>query len=139
MNEQVFMFDDKDPELKAASLTAQSFFRFFWRELSWERRRIVPALDLAMVKLPFSDGPRTDDKPEYENMWVEDIGFDGDTLTGTLLNSPNWLTSVGVGDAISKPFNQLTDWMITAEGRAYGGIYREFDEISDETQSTKPA
>ena len=51
-----------------AYAAAQHSFKFFWRELSWERRRIVPALDMAMIKLPFTDGPRSDGKPEFEHM-----------------------------------------------------------------------
>jgi hypothetical protein len=41
------MFDDSDPEMQRAYESARATFRFFWRELAWERRRIVPALDLA--------------------------------------------------------------------------------------------
>jgi uncharacterized protein YegJ (DUF2314 family) len=122
MSEPVFMFDANDPEMQHAHQQAQSSFRFFWRELSWERRRIVPGLDMTMVKLPFTDGPRTDGNSEYEHMWLEDIGFDGDVISGTLLNAPNWLTSVRKGDQVSAPFSHLTDWMMTVDGRAYGGF-----------------
>lgn len=122
MSEPVFMFDAKDPEMQQAYEAAKASFRYFWRELSWERRRIVPGLDMTMVKLPFTDGPRTDSNPEFEHMWIGDIGFDGDSISGTLLNAPNWLTSVHQGDQVSVPFSHLTDWMMTAEGRAYGGF-----------------
>jgi uncharacterized protein YegJ (DUF2314 family) len=54
MSEPVFMFDAKDPEMQQAYEAAQASFRYFWRELSWERRRIVPGLDMTMVKLPFT-------------------------------------------------------------------------------------
>jgi uncharacterized protein YegJ (DUF2314 family) len=74
MSEPVFMFDSKDPEMQQACQAAQASFRYFWRELSWERRRIVPGLDIAMVKLPFTDRPRTDGNSEFEHMWI------GDTL-----------------------------------------------------------
>lgn len=116
------MFDAQDPEMQQAYRRAQASFRFFWRELSWERRRIVPGLDMAMVKLPFTDGPRSDGGSEFEHMWIGDIEFDGDSVSGTLLNSPNWLTSVSEGDSVSMPFAHLTDWMMTADGRAYGGF-----------------
>src|SRR5262245_4785605 len=122
MSEQVFMFNANDPEMQSAHLEAQSSFRYFWRELSWERRRIVPGLDMTMVKLPFTDGPRTDGNPEYEHMWIGDIDFDGDVLSGTLLNSPNWLSSVRKDNHVSVPFSHLTDWMMTVNGRAYGGF-----------------
>lgn len=122
MSERVFMFDGQDPQMLQAYAAAQQSFKYFWRELSWERRRIVPGLDMAMVKLPFSDGPRTDGQGEYEHMWVGDVDFDGETLTGELLNSPNWLSSVKEGDAIRVPFAHLTDWMMTVDKRAYGGF-----------------
>jgi uncharacterized protein YegJ (DUF2314 family) len=116
------MFDDQDTEMQQAYRAAQASFRYFWRELSWERRRIVPGLDMTMVKVPFTDGPRTDGNPEFEQMWIGDIGFDGDSVSGTLLNAPNWLSSVSEGSAVSVPFGHLTDWMMTADGRAYGGF-----------------
>ncbi|MFX8102449.1 DUF2314 domain-containing protein, partial [Acinetobacter baumannii] len=33
--------------------SAKSTFKYFWRELYWEYRRIVPALELAYVKCAF--------------------------------------------------------------------------------------
>src|ERR687891_2755598 len=54
MSEPVFMFDGEDPEMREACEAAQRSFKYFWRELSWEQRRIVPGLDMAMVKLPFT-------------------------------------------------------------------------------------
>jgi uncharacterized protein YegJ (DUF2314 family) len=122
MSEPIFMFDNRDPEMQQAYRAAQASFRYFWRELSWERRRIVPGLDMTMVKLPFTDGPRTDGNFEFEHMWIGDTGFDGNSVNGTLLNSPNWLTSVREGSVVSVPFDNLTDWMMTADGRAYGGF-----------------
>lgn len=108
--------------MKQAYEAAQRSFKYFWRELSWERRRIVPGLDMSMVKLPFSDGPRTDGQPDYEHMWIGEVDFDGDTLCGQLLNSPNWLTSVRKGDSVRAPFSHLTDWMMAVDGRAHGGF-----------------
>lgn len=122
MSEPVFFFDADDPDLRKACQVARANFRYFWRELSWERRRIVPGLDMAMVKLPFTDGPRTDGNAEFEHMWIGDIEFDGDSIKGHLLNSPNWLTSVRQGDGVTTPFSHITDWMISAGGHAYGGF-----------------
>lgn len=119
---QVFMFAGDDPSMIAAYSRAQETFRYFWRELSWERRRIVPAFDMVMIKLPFTDGKREDGNPEYEHMWVSDIDFDGVTLSGILMNSPNWLSSVKEGDHIKVPLSHLEDWMITSDSRAYGAF-----------------
>jgi uncharacterized protein YegJ (DUF2314 family) len=122
MSEPVFTFDDSDAAMQSAYDAARRNFKYFWRELSWERRRIVPGLDMAMVKLPFTDGPRTDGNPAYEQMWIGDVNFDGETLSGALLNSPNRLTSVKEGDAVQAPFSELRDWLMTADGKAYGAF-----------------
>src|SRR5205823_13626232 len=86
---KVFMFDDSDPEMQRAYEKARATFRYFWREVAWERRRIVPSLDLACVKAPFSDGKKAGGNtgdPEVEQMWLGDIDFDGQLISGTLLN-----------------------------------------------------
>lgn len=121
-NEPVFMFDGNDEAMQAACSKAKETFKYFWREMSWERRRIIQAFDLMMVKLPFNDGKRTDDKPSVEHMWVNEVDFDGENLSGVLMNSPNWLTSVRQGDAVQVPFAHLEDWMIAADGVAFGAF-----------------
>jgi uncharacterized protein YegJ (DUF2314 family) len=105
ISETIFAFNSDDSAMQEACAAAQRSFKFFWRELSWERRRIVPALDMAAMKLPFTDGPRSDGNGEFEMMWVGDVDFDGITLTGSLLNSPNWLTSVKQGYSVTADFS----------------------------------
>jgi uncharacterized protein YegJ (DUF2314 family) len=112
-----------DPELQQAMARARETFRFFWRELAWERRRIVPALDLAAIKAPFSDPPgRAGARAgaEVEQMWVGDVDFDGRTVSGRLLNSPRWVRSVREGDRVEVPLATLSDWMYALEGQVYG-------------------
>jgi uncharacterized protein YegJ (DUF2314 family) len=121
MSEPIFFFEGDDPAMKQAYEAAQRSFKFFWRELSWERRRIVPALDMTIIKTPFTDGPRSDGNPDYEQMWLDEVDYDGTNVAGVLLNSPNWLTSVKQGDSVQVPFSHLTDWMMTSDGKAYGG------------------
>ena len=50
---KVFMFDGEDPDMLEAYQRARSHFRFFWREIIWERHRIVPAFDMACIKAGF--------------------------------------------------------------------------------------
>lgn len=121
----VFFFDDSDPERQEVSGHARATFRYFWRELSWEYRRIVPALDFACVKVVFADPPGTpipEGQPSAEQMWVDNLSFDGETISGTLVNSPNWITSVAQGDEVEVPLNEITDWMYSLMGQAYGGF-----------------
>jgi uncharacterized protein YegJ (DUF2314 family) len=121
---KVFMFDGADPEMQGAYEKARATFKYFWRELAWEARRIVPALDVACVKAPFSDGPYkpNENDPQAEHMWISDVDFDGKTVAGTLLNSPNWLTSVSAGDEVRIPLDGITDWMYVITGEVYGAF-----------------
>jgi uncharacterized protein YegJ (DUF2314 family) len=122
---RVFLFDSDDPEMQAAHEDARATFRYFWREVAWERRRIVPALDLAAVKAPFSDAEpeeRTGDDPRVEQMWVGEVDFDGQAVSGVLLNAPNWLTSVQAGDPARLPLGEIADWMYVVNGEAYGAF-----------------
>jgi uncharacterized protein YegJ (DUF2314 family) len=115
---------DKDPEMQAAIENAQATFRFFLRELVWENHRIVPGLDLATVKIPFRDPPSTkrskDDGPEVEQMWINEVRFDGKFVRGVLINSPHWLKSVKEGDDVEVPISGISDWMYAINRRVYG-------------------
>ena len=120
---KVFMFDNSDPEMRRAYENARATFRYFWREVAWERRRIVPGLDLACVKAPFADDKqktRTDDTPEVEHMWMADVDFDGRFVSGVLLNDPNWLKTVKKGDSARFRLNEISDWMYSIRGEVFG-------------------
>lgn len=121
---QIYWFDGDDPEMAAASRRARDGFRYFWRELSWEYRRIVPGLDLASVKVAFSDPlpPGSLEKPMVEHMWLGEVMFDGRQVRGRLLNSPNKLTSVAEGDQVAVAFERVGDWMYALSGRVYGAF-----------------
>jgi uncharacterized protein YegJ (DUF2314 family) len=121
----VFMFDNDDPEMQQAYQKARQTFGYFWREVSWERRRIVPALDLATVKAPFSDSKRVKrekDTPEVEHMWISDVDFDGKNVDGVLLNAPNWLKTVKEGDSVQIPLREISDWMYVIQGEVFGAF-----------------
>lgn len=122
---QVFLFDRGDPEMQRAYEQARATFRYFWREIAWERRRIVGALDLAYVKAPFSDnkqGVPASNQSDVELMWIDEIDFDGETVSGVLLNTPNNLTSVKAGDSVQTPLSQIGDWMYAINGTVYGAF-----------------
>ncbi len=115
MTSPVIWFDHSDPAMGLAGEQARATFRYFMRELSWERRRIIKAFDLAAVKAAFTDGTHT------EHMWLADIEFDGTTLHGTLLNRPNQVDSVDEGDRVEVSFaERVGDWMLCMQDRVYG-------------------
>lgn len=101
-------------------MRARATFKYLWRELTWEYRRIVPALELSVVKVAFNDpGAGVD---AVEHMWLSDVEFDGELISASLVNSPNALTSVKQGDRITFARDQLGDWMYVVNGRVYGGF-----------------
>lgn len=122
----VYPSPSDDPEMIKASEKARQTFRFFWREMAWEYRRIVPGLELAAVKAAFSDPPeiraQNPDTLEVEQMWLMNVDFDGRQLTGTLINSPMTLKTVQEGDQISIPGKRITDWMYVVNGHVCGGF-----------------
>jgi uncharacterized protein len=121
---KVFMFDNDDPAMQAVYEKARATFRYFWREVAWERRRIVPGLDLACVKAPFSDGERhvSAGNPEVEHIWLDEVDFDGRFVSGVLLNAPNWLKTVKAGDSARIPLGEINDWMYAISGEVYGAF-----------------
>ena len=109
-----------------AGKRARQAFRYFWRELAWERRRIVPGLDLSTVKITFRDPPEVAAQNpgglEAEHMWVIDVDFDGKAISGTLINSPQSLQTFHEGQSIRVPAQQLCDWMYVQLGQVFGGF-----------------
>ena len=117
----IFQTPQDDPDMLLAYSKAHLTFGYFLRELYWEKRRIVPGLSMSMAKLAFTDGPRTDGKSEYEHMWIRDVGFDGEFVTGILMNAPGHLECVTQGEFIGMPFAYLSDWMMVSNENTYGG------------------
>lgn len=118
----IYLAKGDSPEMIAAFKRAQETFKYFWRELSWEYRRIVPALDLACVKVAFSQEFPGQDSPVVEHMWINEIDFDGETISGVLINQPNELTNVNNGDAVTTGLSEISDWMFAMSGTTYGGF-----------------
>ncbi len=117
--EKILWFEGESAEMRAAAERARATFKYLWRELSWEYRRIIPGLDLAAIKMAFRTG-RTDDAPEVEHMWVGELQFDGHTIYGVLLNNPQWFSSIRAGDPVSVPLTEIGDWMYAIQGKVYG-------------------
>ncbi|GAB7530337.1 DUF2314 domain-containing protein [Pseudomonas sp. 3A(2025)] len=122
MTEQLIYTQPESADFAAAVASAQATFKFLWREISWERRRIVPGLDMAAVKVSFAVDINDPSTPSVENMWVTDIDFDGQNLHGVLMNEPQWVGSLRAGDPVTVPVADLNDWIYVTCGRVYGGF-----------------
>ena len=133
MGQDISWVDGEDPQMVDAFARARETFRFFWREMTWEYRRIVPGVEMAAVKLTFAEeytpgllgglfGKKKEKQVRVEHMWISDVRFDGTTVSGTLLNDPHDLRSVRAGDAVSAGMDRLADWMYVREGIVFGGF-----------------
>ena len=113
---------DDDASMRAANAVARETFKFLWRELSWEYRRIIPALDLAAVKMPFDNPAPGPGEAAVEQMWVGDITYDGHVVRGTLLNDAQAIPGLHAGAPAERPLSEVSDWLYAQRGRAYGAF-----------------
>ena len=120
--EAMVFYADQGIKMRKASIAAQENFKYFWREVYWEYRRIVPAHDFAMVKIPFEEVLEGHSETTFEHMWIDNIQFDGLNITGELVNDPIELTSISKGDLISKKVTEIGDWMFSIDTKTYGGF-----------------
>ncbi len=121
-NNKNTFYAQQDAMMKQASQNAQYNFKYFWRELYWESRRIVPGHDFAMVKIPFEQIMDGQNGPIIEHMWINNLNFDGETVSGILVNDPSQLTNIKNGDLVERKITEIGDWMISIQGKTYGGF-----------------
>lgn len=131
---EIFSHHSDTPEFRQATAKARETFKYFWRELTWEQRRIIPGLDVSAVKIGFADQgeggffskllgrARPADPDRREFMWVGEVGFDGYTITGKLLNAPSSIGGYVQGQRITVDFEEVVDWLYAMGGVAYGGF-----------------
>ncbi|AUC77620.1 MULTISPECIES: DUF2314 domain-containing protein [unclassified Olleya] len=119
-NKAIF-YAKQNKKMEDAYVKAQTTFNYFWREVYWEGKRVVPAHDLALVKIPFQQVIEGREAPLVEHMWISDIDFDGELITGVLQNAPNKLTNVAEGDTITRKLSEISDWMLSIDRKTYGG------------------
>lgn len=121
-NTDIFYASGERPKMIEAFQKARDTFKYFWRELFWERNRIIPALNMACVKIAFTQLQEGGDYPIVEHMWINDVQFDGEQLEGVLVNEPNQLTNVNNGDWIKVSVDQISDWLFSIQAKTYGGF-----------------
>ncbi len=107
----VFFADGSSTKMINAYKKAQETFKYFWREQSWEYRRIVPGLTVSCVKVAFTQEKPGSSELMVEHMWINEIDFDGDHIRGVLINQPNDITHIQVGDPVEVPLEEISDWL----------------------------
>ena len=110
------LYAENDKKMEESYLRARETFKYFWREVYWEKRRIIKAHNFAMIKIRFEHNSIV------EHMWINDIDFDGDYISGTLVNAPGQLKNIKVGDSVRKTIADISDWLISINGKTLGGF-----------------
>lgn len=104
--------------MNSAIKKAQETFPEFVKELEMESRRVVPALDAAIVKAFFFE-PTTPEKGEH--MFVNHVRVEGDLVHGILSSTPHSVAGLREGEEVSFPISRVSDWFVVIEGRGKGG------------------
>lgn len=55
-------------------------------------------------------------------MWINEIEFDGENITGILLNEPYEINDLEAGEHVTVTFDQLVDWMLVSMDEVYGAF-----------------
>ena len=113
-----YKFYGDDPELNAAIDEAQRRLPEFRRALDQDARRLIPALNGALVKARF-ENPVTG---ALEHMWLEDVGFEGDRIVGTLASEPDNIPELSNGQWVSVSPEDISDWVYRQGDRTVGGF-----------------
>ncbi len=123
--ETIFRVPGEDNIINNAMEEARKTFKYFWREVSWDQKRVVPALSTACVKIAFAepkDNASNEDEVSIddfiiEHMWINEVYYDGEFIYGVLINEPQDISNIRMGDQVCAPLDQLSDWMFAiAEG-----------------------
>lgn len=116
---EIIPVQSADAEMNAAMQTARDRFPEFWREVSADYQRVIPALGGSMVKAYFYDAGASQ---SGEHMWVSEVEYDGKTITGVLADTPRELRRLRSGERVSFPLERLSDWFYVEGNKAVGAF-----------------
>jgi uncharacterized protein YegJ (DUF2314 family) len=102
-----------DPELLAAAAKARADLQ----TLRTHFKAGIPADETLTIKTRFTDG----DIVEW--MWVDVVAFKGDTLEGTLANTPELVHNLKEGGKVKVKLGDVADYMHERKGEQIGGGY----------------
>src|SRR4051812_20798378 len=100
-------FGEHDAEMGAAIERAQQRLPEFRLALEEDLRRVIPVIGRALVKARF----RTSRDTASEHLWLEDIGFRGDSLVGTVASEPEDVPDIHFGSDVTVALADVSDWI----------------------------
>jgi len=102
-----------DPAMSAAIAEAQASLETFKRVLAAP----PPNAKSFSVKVGFAWGTSGD----REHIWLTEPKLDGASVSGTINNEPVDATNLTLGQAVTAPQKDISDWMYVEDGVLRGG------------------
>jgi uncharacterized protein YegJ (DUF2314 family) len=102
-----------DPAMSAAIAEAQATLDTFKSALAAH----APSAQSFSVKVGFAWGS----KGEREHIWLSEPKLDGATVSGKINNEPVDVTTLSLGQAVTAPLKDISDWMYVDDGVLRGG------------------
>ncbi|HEX3047594.1 MAG TPA: DUF2314 domain-containing protein [Bacillota bacterium] len=138
--EPVVWFEGEDQEMLEAIHLAQSNFSQFLDAIEEESRRIVPVFEDALVKYAF---PATKNKVKVEHMFLSNIQFNGNCLSGVVVSEPMYTDAVKAGQTVEIEPSRVSDWLYVIDGAGTGGytfkvMYSRFSEREKKMYGNEP-
>ena len=103
----------EDAAMNAAILKARSTLGDFKQKLT---KRSDPNSDFS-VKVGFSYGPE-----KYEHIWLSEPEFSQGQISGIVGNEPVDAKNLKLGQRVSVPESNISDWMYLENGALQGGF-----------------
>jgi uncharacterized protein YegJ (DUF2314 family) len=107
---RVVSVDERNEEMNLAILRAKETFR------SFERNWRLPEIESCSLKFAMDT-----DIDRIEHVWFTPVRIEGDQITARCANDPKNVRCLKIGDVRTLDRASLSDWMIMAGGKCYGG------------------
>jgi uncharacterized protein YegJ (DUF2314 family) len=104
---------NSDQAMAAAIEKARATLPAFWTALKEKR----PGDERFAVKIRY---PTTRSKSDGEHIWANEVEQTGDTVNATINNEPRAIANLKIGQRVTVPVDQLTDWMFFRDGKMHG-------------------
>lgn len=111
--EQVVYVKGNDSAMAAAIAKAQATLDTFKSALSAPK----PGAKTFSVKVGFPWGT----KGEREHIWLTEPKLEGTSISGKVNNQPVDVTTLELGQAVTAPLKDISDWMYVEDGVLRGG------------------
>lgn len=111
-------YSGDDQEMNAAIDEARRRLPELRRALEADARRVIPTIEGALVKARFESKITG----QAEHIWLEDAGFEGANVVGTIANEPVDIPELTKGECVSVPLEAISDWAYRQGTQNFGGF-----------------